>query len=93
LDNSETLRKGSCHLSNVLLEAITPSGRDVAGLDGGSFEKRSYQLQAKHGGILCLILECPGLSEYGFPSDEIRKDFLLMMLHDVPEEVGTKGYV
>jgi len=44
LRNSVT---GGCHLCNVLLEAITPAERDVAGLGGGSFEERSYQLQAK----------------------------------------------
>ena len=57
--------KGGCHLCNTLLEAITPSERDVAGLGGGSFEERSYQGQANPtmpGSTLSLIIECPGLS-------------------------------
>jgi len=87
--------EGGCHLCNVLLEAIAPSERDVAEIGGGSFEERIYQLQAKPdmpGWTLRIVLELPGLSNFGFP-DEIKKDLLLRLLHQAPKEDGTKSPV
>ena len=84
--------KGGCHLCNVLLEAITSSEKDVAGIRG-SFEERMYQLQAKPdipGWTIRIILECPDLPNYGFPFDNIKKDLLLTMLYEVPADNGTK---
>jgi hypothetical protein len=85
--------EAGCHMCNVLLEAITPSERNVAGMGGGSFEERRYQLQAKpeiHGWTLRIVLELPGLSKLGFPFDDIKKDLLLMALHQVPKKDGTR---
>jgi hypothetical protein len=85
--------KGSCHLCNVILEAITPFEKDEVGIGGGSVEERRYQLQAKPdiaGWTIRIILESPGLSNNGFPFEDVEKDLLLMALHEVPKEASTK---
>ena len=87
--------KRGCHLCSVILGAFYETF--FAGTNGENFgfDEGIYQLQALpdiSGWTLALFLDCPilrSLSELRFPSDDLRVDLLLFLLHDRPKKFST----
>ena len=87
--------KGGCHLCVLILGAFYETF--CAGTDGKifGFDEGKYQLQALQdipGWTLKLFLDCPilrRLSDLSFPSDDLRVDLLLLLLHDQPKQFNT----
>jgi hypothetical protein len=87
--------KGGCHLCILILGAFHETF--FARIDGKiyGFDEGKYQLQAVQdipGWTLKLFLDCPilrRLSDLSFPSDDLRVDLLLLLLHDQPKEFNT----
>ena len=90
-----------CHLCILILQAFRETF--FAGTDGkiDGFDEGKYQLQAAQdipGWTLNLFLDCPilrRLSDLSFPSDDLRVDLLLLLLHDPdqPKECNTGKFV
>lgn len=91
--------KGGCHLCNVMLRAFHETFFAGSKGENFGFDKGIYQLRALpdiSGWTLALFLDCPILrriSNFSFPSNDLRVDLLLLLLRDRPEELNTERSV